>query len=48
MKKSDTRKVKLCPTCGAVFNCENCKRLEKHELQYFRKGTVINVDSRIS
>lgn len=48
MKKIRYTKVKLCPTCGAVFNCKNCKRLEKHELQYFRKGTVINVDSRIS
>ena len=36
-----------CNTCGTAFNCENCKRLEKHKLQYFGKGTVRNVDSRI-
>lgn len=37
-----------CNTCGTAFNCENCKRLEKHKLQYFGKGTVRNVDGRIS
>lgn len=47
MEKSDMQRVSICPDCGTLFNCENCKRLEKHKLQYFGKGTVRNADSRI-